>query len=371
MKIYYQAFKIICHCLSSYDQEDDVSEIQYRLTRDDFSWRSFIDIANAYFVATGIWSGLTSKGLEILLDDEPRQYFSELHALNLNRNKHLRKQLIQAIGILNAVGITPLLLKGASQLVQPIHIDIGSRLIADLDILIPPNKLSLAVDALTDEGYEEAEIQYDLKKLHHWAPLIRRSEYGEIELHHQALNRFVTHVMPTQRIIKNAEPGMMDGVQFLLPCPTHSIVICLLHSQNFNSSDDPRMFNLRAIHDLTAINMMHSDRIDWLLIHRIMKDNGLKNLLETYLLAAQRLFGMALPTCIVPGPSARLYHIINIAVMCWPLVELLSRRVYDFTTFRIHQRYGCPQRSLALAAYRMRYLASHLKMCMNNAIYSV
>jgi hypothetical protein len=101
-----------------------------------------------------------------------------------------------------------------------------------------------------------------------------------------------------------------------------------------------------------------------------MKDNGLKNLLETYLMAAQRLFGMPLPTCIVPGPSARLYHIINIAVMCWPLAEFLSRRVYDFNTFRIHQRYGCPQRSLALAAYRMRYLAFYLKKRMNNAIYS-
>ncbi len=315
MNLYYNSFKFVCRCLSLHYDEDDIADIHHQLTRGGLSWESVIYIANKYLVTPGLWSGLKGKGLEALLKDEIRRYLSELHAMNRNRNSHLRQQLLEAIGTLNAAGITPLLLKGSGQLAQPIHNDFGNRIMSDLDILVPSDQLSNALDALALKGYKELEVSYDPQKLHHWAPLMRPGDYGTIELHQHALNKFVTHVVPTRSIWQAAETKSLDGVRFFLPSPTHSILICMLHSREFNHSDDPRQFNLRALHDLAAITRRYSAKIDWLIIHRHMMDHGLGYVAEAQLLAAQRMLGMPLTRDIMPGPSSRLHYFVSLAAM--------------------------------------------------------
>jgi hypothetical protein len=88
-----------------------------------------------------------------------------------------------------------------------------------------------------------------------------------------------------------------------------------------------------------------------------MANNGFKYLLESYLVATRQLFNLPYPSGIKPAPFARLHHKISLGTMRWSTVELLSRRIYDFLSFRICQRYGCDRRLVPLTAYRMRYLA--------------
>ena len=153
---------------------------------------------------------------------------------------------------------------------------------------------------------------------------------------------------------------------YYLPCPTHAVFICMLHSREFSRFDeDPRQFNLRALQDLTALARRYLAEIDWQKISRQMRDHGLGCAAEAQLLAAQRLLGMPLPSAMMPGTSARLHHMVGVASMKWSLVEFMSRRIYDFSAFQIHQRYGCARKSVCLAAYRMRYLFSMLKYHFN------
>ncbi len=361
MNQYYHNFMFVCRCLSLNYDEKDIADIQSQITQEEVSWEIVIHIANNYLVTPSFLSGLRNVGLDRLLENDIRQYLSDLHAMNRNRNLHLRRQLIEAIDSLNSVGITPLLLKGSGQLVSPIHKDPDSRIMSDLDILIPPEEVSKALDALAGKGYKEMEVPYDPSKLHHWAPLMRPGDYGMIELHRQALNRFVTQVLPTKKIWHAAKFRAKDGVRFYLPSPTHSILICMLHSREFNRSDDSRQFNLRALHDLGAISTNYQKEIDWLKIHCHMKEQGLGYMAEAQLLAAKRMLGLNLPSAIIPGPSARLHNIVSLASMKWALIELLSRRIYEFSVFQIRQRYGYSMNSARLAAYRMRYLFSILR----------
>ena len=197
---------------------------------------------------------------------------------------------------------------------------------------------------------------------------MRPGDYGMIELHRQALNRFVTQVLPTKKIWHAAIFKAKDGVRFYLPSPTHSILICMLHSREFNRSDDPRQFNLRALHDLGAITTNYIKEIDWLKVHCHMKEQGLGYMAEAQLLAVKRMFGLDLPSPIIPGPSARLHNIVSLAAMKWALIELLSRRIYEFSVFHIRQRYGYSMKSTRLAAYRMRYLLAILKSILINLV---
>jgi hypothetical protein len=361
MNIYYRWFKFICRCLTPYYDKGDIADIRCQLTQADGSWEWIISIANDYFVTSGLWCGLKSKGLETLLDEEPFQYLHTLHAMNRKRNTHLQHQLIEAIRALNTAGIKPLLLKGSSQLLHPIHDDIGSRIMHDLDILIPLEQIPDAIDALIDDGYCESDVGYDTQKLHHLAPLIRSGDYGPIELHRRALHNEISHVLPTLEIWKDAQSNTIDSVHFFLPSPTHAILICMLHGQEFNGSYDPRQFNLRTLHDLAAITKKYTKEIDWSIIHRIMKKHGFKYLAGAHLLSAHRLMGMPLPLGMMPGPSSRLLHIVSLGAMNWSIVERLSRYALKFSAHRICRRYDCSRQLLPLTAYRMRYLLSYLK----------
>ena len=361
MNIYYHGFKCICRCLAPYYDEKDLADIRCQLTQAGVPWEWLIDIANDYFVTPGLWSGLKSKGLETLLDKEPYQYLHTLHAMNLERNTHLRHQLIEAVRALNTAGIKPLLLKGSGQLLEPIHNDIGSRIMSDLDMLIPLEQIPDAMNALIDIGYREADIDYDTQKLHHCTPLIRSGDYGPIELHRRALHNEISHVLPTRKIWENARSDTIDGAHFFLPSPTHSILICMLHSQKFNSQYDPRQFNPRALQDLAAITMRYSEKIDWSMIHRMTKDHGLNYLAGSHLLSAHRLMGMPLPSDMMHGPSSRLLHIVSLGSMNWSIVEHLSRRAIRLLAHHICRRYGCSRQWLPLTAYRMKYLLSYFK----------
>jgi hypothetical protein len=361
MNIYYHGFKIICRCLTPYYDEGDIAAIRSQLTQSGVPFEWVIDIANDYFVTPGFWSGLKSKGLETLLEDEPYEYLHTLHAMNLERNTHLRHQLIEAIRLLNTAGIKPLLFKGSGQLLHPIHNDIGSRIMSDLDILIPLEQIPDAIDALIDKGYRETDAKYATQKFHHLPPLSRPGDYGPIELHRRAFHNEISHVLPTRKIWKDARSDTVDGVHFFLPSPTHSILICMLHSQKFNSQYDPRQLNPRALQDLTAITMRYTDEIDWSSIHRMMKDSGLNYLAGSHLLFAHRLMGLPLPSGMMPGPSSRLLHIVSLGSMNWSMVERLSRQALKLSAHHICRRYDCSRQLLPLTAYRMRYMLSYFK----------
>jgi hypothetical protein len=107
--------------------------------------------------------------------------------------------------------------------------------------------------------------------------------------------------------------------------------------------------------------MRYSDEIDWLMIHRMMKDHGLKYLAGIHLLSAHRLMGMPVPSDMMPGPSSRLLHIVSLGSMNWSMVEGLSRRAIRLSAHHICRRYGCSRQLLPLTAYRMRYLLSYFK----------
>ncbi len=352
----YHNLKFVGRCLALPYDEKCIADVHRQIMGGSVSWELVIQIANNHLVTPGLWIGLKASGLDVLLDDEISRYLSELHKLNRNRNAHLKRQLLEAVATLNAAGITPLLFKGSGQLVHPLHEDSGIRIMSDLDILIPADQLATALEALNAMGYREAAVSYDPHKLHHWAPLLRPGDYGSIELHREALHKLVSQVLPTEGIWQNALYMNLEGVKFCLPCPTHAVLICMLHSREFRRLDDPRQFNLRFLHDLAAITGRYPAEIDWHTVQRQMKDHGLSYVAESQLLAAQRLMGAPLPAVMKPGTTARLHHIVSLASMQWSAAELLSHRLYDFSAFQIRRHYGCSLQKISLAAFRMRYL---------------
>jgi hypothetical protein len=331
-------YKCVCQIISPYPPDEGLNDMLRQFEHDHSGWISVIDTANDYLVSPALWGGLKANGLLNRIHRTTRDYLKELFALNANRNIHLKRQLLEAIKILNAAGITPLLLKGAGQLLNPIHVFTGSRLMSDLDILIDHKNLSMALDAFTVNGYNEADVTYDFKKLHHWAPLLKSGHYGAVELHREALNKRVAHILPTADIVKSAVTKRTEWIRYKLPNPTHSVVISLLHSNEFSNVSDLRQYNLRTLHDLTALNLRYPDEIDWPYIKTVLSYHGLKRFFESYMVAAKKLFGMPYPQGITPDPYSIFHNNICMGSLRWPLVERATRMVSGLSGFMIKQK---------------------------------
>lgn len=339
----------------------DVETLRYLLKNELVHWDVVVEIANAYLIGPAFWSGLIQKNLDQEVDGTAAQYFTELHRLNQVRNRRLRQQMLQVVRALQNANIKTILLKGAGELVQPMYADIGYRIIGDLDILIKEDQYNLAINALAPLGYRSLKVSYDPTKLHHYAPLFRPGDYGVIELHRHAVHLKTLPLLSTIDVWENARATEFDGLKLLLPCPTHAILINLLHSQVADRYHYRRQFNLRSLLDFSAIQICHGNTIDWSSIRHSLRAHHMESVLEAYELSAHRLLNSPRVACHSHGPLARLQHAACQAVVRWPIANSLARRLDDLSKERICHRYKCPEHRLSITAHQLRYLFAYLK----------
>jgi len=358
MYSFFLNLKLLCYAISPWNNEANLKFLRKSIEKNKIKWDYVIDIAHSYLLVPSLWVNLRAKNLESYLDEGIRDYLHNFYSLNMQRNIGLRQQTLEAVDVLNNQGIVPLLFKGAAQLFQPIHGHLGSRMMRDLDILIPTKQLGEAVEVLHSIGYQEAvDKNFNQAKHHHWAPLFRSGEYGTIELHHEALYLDAAGVLPAQLIWTNAQRQTVQGVHFFIPDATHSLMIGMIHSRFF----DLHRLDLQALLDCTSLVLRYSDHMDWERIRSLMDKNGLCHMLQAYLVAANLLFNLPFPHMIEPTISARMHYMLSLAVLRWKLAKRLSSKYYAFTAQQICKRYQCKNQPLPLTVNRLKYLAESIR----------
>ena len=79
----------------------------------DISWELMVEVASFHFVTPAL-AWCVSRDADVPSD--VRDYFKSMATLNDQRNERMLAGLARASGLLNAIDIAPLLLKGAAQL---------------------------------------------------------------------------------------------------------------------------------------------------------------------------------------------------------------------------------------------------------------
>ena len=87
-------------------------------------------------------------GRDADVPEDVREYFEAAAALNARRNELMQRGLARVVGLLNAIDIEPMPLKGAAHLAEGLYPEPSLRLLGDVDILIPSNRGADAEAAL-------------------------------------------------------------------------------------------------------------------------------------------------------------------------------------------------------------------------------
>ena len=144
---------LLCLCLSVDEQNND--DLLRRLTAPEMNWPQLLHTAGNHLVTPTLAYALQRRQILDQLDPEVRDYLEGIQSLNLIRNETLRSELLSIARELNNIAITPVLIKGAIALLPEHYPGATHRIMGDLDVVVPDERMNEAQVLLSDMGYRE------------------------------------------------------------------------------------------------------------------------------------------------------------------------------------------------------------------------
>lgn len=297
----------------------DLVSLRDRICSRKTDWPKVLQTANQNLISAALWSELRSLELENEIPLEVQNYLAEIFRLNSIRNQRIMLQTLEVAALCNTLGIEPILLKGAASLFHNIYRDHGSRMLTDIDVLVPRERADDCWELLRTHGYhphetgENAALQH---YPHHLHPLSRAGEYAVIEIHHDVVPPMTSGLLYgatiteqnsrqiTHSVSASTERLLCDGHILRVPSWTSRTLHCLLHSA-FMESNAYRsgILPLRSLLELALFQHLHGSEIDWTCIAQLLSGSGKQRPLRAWPYLAHRLFGCALPTDWTPSLS--------------------------------------------------------------------
>ncbi len=194
-------------------------------------WVELIALADHRHVLAALHPAIDNLGLTGALPQDVAELLAFVHQANVARNGQLRASLADAVRALNAIDVTPVLLKGAIRLVDDLYSDPGMRMMADLDILIPADRAAESVEALCGAGFVE---DGDLEVGHHLVRLARPLEGVAIELHVAVHHTHLPLILAADDVRASAVPVAIGANRALVPCRQHQLLHLMIHDQLSN-----------------------------------------------------------------------------------------------------------------------------------------
>jgi len=137
-------FTILGRGLAPALTDEQKAELRNVLQSGIATWEQLLSLANIH-ECTPLWYVRLRQ--HVLLDIVPAdllEYLAKLHSANKERNAKLKQELVRVVSILSQKDIPVLPLKGAATFVDDLYDDPGARIMRDLDILIPQERIKEA-----------------------------------------------------------------------------------------------------------------------------------------------------------------------------------------------------------------------------------
>jgi Uncharacterised nucleotidyltransferase len=269
-------------------------------------WVQILKVANDQLLTPALWSALRDSGQAETLPADAAEYLATLHRLNGDRNSVLKRQAIELIGALNERGMTPALLKGGLALFNGPYADPATRMMRDLDILVPEEARGDAIAVLERLGYR---LTREYGTNHHaFGDFARPDDPGSVDLHTELVDS--CHVLPAREVWSRGESKEVGGVRYFSPGATDRVLHNLLHAQihylgNFYRGE----LQLQQVYELVALARHFGSAVDWHFVEQRLRTHRLTTALQSYLLAARRLLGLEWPLERQPSLAARLHYL--------------------------------------------------------------
>ncbi|EGV15851.1 nucleotidyltransferase family protein [Thiocapsa marina] len=295
--------RLVAACLSLGDSPDPI--LDATITSTDCDWPRIFWSAGNHLVTPSLAGALTRKGLFDRLPTEVQDYLVGLQALNRERNQALYQALSAVVARLNDADIEPLLLKGAIALLTGQYPGASDRVLGDLDLLVPGDRLDEASALAQTIGYRKAELPMvfpgDQDRMQHAVPLLHPTLPVTLEIHRRMLNNPEDNSRLESGL--KARRLMLEGVgRVQVPDTGTRILHNFLHAQIQDQQRRRRVLNLRQLYEFAALAKQHADTLDWPSIMNRLR-GGHRQAFAEYLGQAESWLGLPYPRTAMRAPS--------------------------------------------------------------------
>ena len=264
------------------------------LAAKELVWEDLIRAAEEEVVLPALHDRFKERGAISQIPVEISSFLSTVESLNGERNRAILSELATVASLLNAAGIEPILLKGAAYCATGVYANPGSRYLWDVDLLVPEPQMAIAVEVLTQNGFESQESNQLSHFRHHHPPLQRRGSV-HFELHHSLGMGICRSLLPASEVLKQSVGLDFRSARVRVPSPEHMMTHLIMHSQIEHPYNERIWPPLRAMYDLVLLRQRFDSEIDWSAIERRFRKAGQFGVLALHLLQVQEVLGVKPP----------------------------------------------------------------------------
>ena len=233
-------------------------------------WPALLDIAADHQLLPALWSALHARGVRALPegvggDRSPLRELERAHAINAARVRDLRSQAVLVLDALDDAGIDAIAIKGLHWLLAGWQRDPASRVLVDIDILIPRPLARDAQRALELLGYAPVPgaPRDDLTLDHQLVALAAPGHRGSVELHVAPIAPAYAKLLTADELFDAAEVQIIERRERRLPNATHAMVLLIAHAQLQDGDARLLRLPLRALRDLAVLVDEGHGTADW------------------------------------------------------------------------------------------------------------
>jgi len=297
----FEALRFLGCCLSPATLgPGNPSALEQRMTGQDVDWAGVVRVADRHFVLPLMYSMLRAKNLKYLVPQDLWHKLSVLYDLSSQRSNRLKSQLTEVLRLLNAVGVVPVLLKGTAALYSDIYPDPACRMMKDLDLLVPEDKIDVCVKALKDAGYVSSEEPGSPELYYHAQPLIHPDRIARVELHWELCWQPYTRLLDARRVFQNAVLINERDLRFRLCNALDSVMHNIIEHQLSDKLYYVRTFHLYKVYDVVRLMQISDKGVIWHELFARFKEGGYGRAASVYFMLIQRILHQPTPMGIEP-----------------------------------------------------------------------
>jgi len=297
--------KALCTCLSLADNAADV-EVEARQA----GWAAIVESAVQLRLGPALVSRLRDKGAvppipAVTLPNGLLTITASLDGIwrdHLHRRKVMAEWLAELVGALNAVGIEPILMKGARSLAsgQP-----AWRSMRDLDLLVPGDAAERAQGIALSLGYQRSTGATEKAGKHHFQPLFRDDLPGWLEIHRKAAPYRAEGFVPTSLLASTSVPITLGEARArAFDGPGHTLH-AIVHHHVGHRGDKGGGIDLKGLFEFAADAMAMNDDERGRTVALATRHPRLLAMLDLWVAAAHLAFGMPVIATLGLEPDAR------------------------------------------------------------------
>ena len=234
---------------------DRAGEIVKNLPVKETHWQLLVKTSSDNMILPSFFLALQRHNLLQHLPADLQQYLQQILELNRERNLNVIRQAWEVRDLLKKNDIPCLFMKGTGNILDGLYSDTGERMVYDLDVLVPEDKMLTAAQLMEAQGYH-TQKKFNPRALEstmHYPILLREDQVAGVEIHRMPVQYLYRKSFHGHTIFENAVESQSEK-GFLLMNYSHRIIHNFLHAQLMHSGHYNARVSLRDLYDLLLLS---------------------------------------------------------------------------------------------------------------------